>query len=118
MEENLKLIERENIVWYIYFLIILLALYTNKLEKDNLYCHDSNKEKLAKKINSLILVVAFLIYLYFTSVSINSCKKNMDQKSKRVAFERLIVNFLFLIAGAIAIFADYDSNTDIDLGIF
>ena len=123
INRQLKLINNEDIVWIIYFFIVLFALFTNHLEKQCLFSKDMQKQKLARKINTCIFIVAFFIYLYFTYVSYNNLeltKYKNNNKEKRVAFERLIVNFLFLAAGALSIYADYDNNNNdnIDLAIF
>ena len=45
--------------------------------------------------------------------------RNASKKEIRVAFERLIANILFLVAGAFALYADFDSNTiGTDIAIF
>ena len=122
LSKQLKLINKEDIVWYIYFFIITFALITNNLEKNYLLTKNKNSKILAQKINTTILVVAFFIYLYFLSVSLennNNARLKHNIKDERISFERLIVSLLFLIAGAIAIYADYDDNrTNTDIGIF
>ena len=100
---ELKLLNNEDIVWLIYYFIITFAILSNKLERDNLFNKDVEKKKRAEKINTFILIVAFFIYLYFAYVSMDNFKNCRTQKEKRISFERLVVNFLFLVAGAIAI---------------
>lgn len=119
---KLKLLKEEDFIWLIYYFIITFALVANELERRYLINNKEPEINVAKKINSTILIIAFIIYLYFVVVTIQNfdiLKKNGSRKEVRVAFERLIANIIFLVAGAIAIYADYDSNTiGTDIAIF
>ena len=122
LQRKLRLLKEEDFIWLIYFFIIIFALISNNFERDSLCNQNKTSSNSAKKINSTILIVAFLIYLYFVLATIENfdlLKRNGSKKEVRVAFERLIANILFLVAGAIAIYADYDSNTiGTDIAIF
>ena len=122
LQRKLKLLKEEDFIWLIYFFIIIFALISNNFERDSLCNQNKTSSNNAKKINSTILIVAFLIYLYFVVATIENfdlLKRNSSRKEVRIAFERLIANILFLVAGAIAIYADYDSNTiGTDIAIF
>lgn len=119
---KLKLLNEEDFIWLIYFFVVTYAVISNKYERD--YVINKNLKSLNKsrKINSAILIIAFFIYLYFVIVTINNfdlLKRNSNKKEVRVAFERLIANILFLVAGAFALYADYDNNTTgTDIAIF
>lgn len=119
---KLQLLKEEDFIWLIYYFIITFALVANELERRYLLDNKEPEINVAKKINSTILIIAFIIYLYFVVVTIQNfdiLKKNGTRKEVRVAFERLIANIIFLVAGAIAIYADYDSNTiGTDIAIF
>lgn len=122
LQRKLKLLKEEDFIWLIYFFIIIFAIISNKYERNFVLTQNQNSINNARKINSTILIVAFLIYLYFVLATIENfdlLKRNGTKKEVRVAFERLIANILFLVAGAIAIYADYDSNTiGTDIAIF
>ena len=119
INKTLKLLNNEDIVWIIYLFIVVFALYTNKLEREYIFDKDKNKKKNASKINTIILVVAFFIYLYLASVAMDSCKYTKNEKDKRIAIERLIVSLTFLVGGALAIYTDYDNNmNNLDIAIF
>ena len=119
---KLNLLKQEDFIWLIYFFIITFAIISNKFERDYVINNNQNSLNNAKKINSTILIIAFFIYLYFVIVTINNfdiLRRNSSRKEVRVAFERLIANILFLVAGAIALYADYDNNTTgTDIAIF
>lgn len=122
LDRKLKLLNEEDFIWLVYFFVIIFAIISNKNERIYLLFNDQKYGNKAKNINSIILIVAFVIYLYFVIVAynnLNSLKLNGFNQNYRVAFERLIANILFLVAGAIAIYADWDSNTTgTDIAVF
>ena len=107
INKELKIINNEDIVWIIYLFIITFALISNNLEKIYLFNKDYTKKIIANNINSIILVVALCIYLYFTYLSYDNIKCNGNNIINE---EKLIVNILFVIAGIIAIHADINSK--------
>ena len=119
---KLQLLKEEDFIWLIYFFIVTFALISNNYERNYIITNNQNSLNNSKRINSTILIIAFFIYLYFVIVTINNfdlLKRNASRKEVKVAFERLIANILFLVAGAIALYADYDSNTTgTDIAIF
>ena len=121
-KRQLKQINEENYIWIIYYFIVTFALIANVFEKKYILSKDTNNKKITQIITTTILVVAFFIYLYFTIISkdnLDYFKQTGNQKEIKVATERLIANILFLIAGFVALYADYDSNsTNVDLAIF
>ena len=122
LERKLKLLKEEDFIWLIYFFIIIFAIISNKNERISLLFNNPKYGNNARTINSIILIIAFLIYLYFVIVTINNfdlLKRSGSNKDVRVAFVRLIANILFLVAGSIAIYADWESNTTgTDIAIF
>lgn len=119
---QLKQLKEEDFIWLIYFFIVTFALIANRFEQNFLETQNKISQKKAQKITTTILVVAFFIYLYFTLVSFDNLeylKRNSNNKDVKVAYERLLTNIFFLIGGAIAIYADYDSNSsNTDVAIF
>lgn len=119
---QLKQLREEDFIWLIYFFIVIFALIANRFEQNYLYTQNKTNQEYASKITTTILIVAFFIYLYFTLVSFDNLeylKRNGNNKDVKVAFERLLANILFLVGGAVAIYADYDSNSsNIDVAIF
>ena len=65
VEKKLKRLKNEDIIWIIYFFIVVFALYSNKLDRDYLLKKDKEAYKREKSINITIFFVAFFIYLYF-----------------------------------------------------
>ena len=119
INKQLKLLHNEDIIWVIYLFIIVLAIYTNKLERDNIYNKNKELKNKANKINTSILIIIFLIYIYFANISYQTYLNAKTEKNKNIAIGRLIVSLVFLIGGALAIKADYDSNiNNLDIAIF
>lgn len=111
---KLQLLKQEDFIWLIYFFIVTFAIISNNLERKSVIYNDSFSRKKASKINTTILIIAFFIYLYFVLITFDDLKnlqRIATKKEVKVTFERFIANLLFLVAGAIAIYADYDSNT-------
>lgn len=119
---QLKQLKEEDFIWLIYFFIVIFALIANRFEENYLLTKNTYSKKKTQKITTTILMTAFFIYLYFTLISFDNLeylKRNSTKKEVKVAFERLIANILFLVGGAFAIYADYDSNTtNIDIAGF
>lgn len=119
---KLRLLKEEDFIWLIYFFIITYALISNKFEKDFLINKNRASLNTAQHINTTVLIIAFFIYLYFVIVTIENfdlLKQKGSNKEVRVAMETLIANILFLVAGAISLYANYDSSTTrTDIAIF
>lgn len=118
--DELKLLDKEDIIWIIYIFLFIFALYSNKLEREYIFNKDKQQKINASKINTFILVMAFFIYIYFASLALKNLKRNFkNENDKRIAIERLIVSLLFVVGGIFAIYTDYDNNTNnLDIAIF
>lgn len=117
---KLQLIKEEDFIWLIYFFIVTFAIISNFLERDSLINNNQNSSQKSRKINTTILIVAFIIYLYFAIATI----ENFDlligsgtKKEVRVAHERLLANLLFVAAGAVALIATFDSDNTLGTDI-
>lgn len=118
---KLRLLKEEDIIWYIYFFIVAFALIANKFEENYVYTGNKNDRQRGRNINITLLVVAFIIYLYYTILAMEdiSIEAFSDQRRKRVAIERLITTLVFLAGGALSIYTELDDNAgDVDLAIF
>ena len=110
---KLNLLKKEDFIWLVYYFVITASIVSNSFERHFIITNNKNSLNKVKKINTTILIIAFLIYLYFVTITIENfdlLKENGTNKDIRIANERLIANILFLVAGAYAIYVDYDSN--------
>lgn len=121
VEKKLKRLKNEDIIWIIYFFIVVFALYSNKLDRDYLLKKDKNAYKREKSINITIFFVAFFIYLYFLLLlteDLGNMEKNFDDPNYRSTFIQLIAAILFLIGGAIYLINEITRKDDaLDVGL-
>ena len=118
---KLKRLNEENLIWIIYFFIIIAALLSNAYEEYFLKTGDLKKQKVFKTLNITVFCVAFFIYLYFVIISyeeVEELKRTSTKKEVINAHVRLIASLLFLVAGGLALYAEINQDTpDTDIGI-
>lgn len=121
VEKKLKRLKNEDIIWIIYFFIVVFALYSNKLDRDYLLKKDKDAYKREKSINITIFFIAFFIYLYFLLLlteDLGNIEKNFDNPNYRSTFIQLIAAILFLIGGAIYLINEITrKDDDLDVGL-
>lgn len=118
---DLKLLHEEDIIWYIYFFIVLFALIANSFEEKYIYTKNKSDRQQGRNINIVLLIVAFIIYLYYVKIAMEDVNISIvkDERRQRVALERLITTLVFLVGGALSIYTELDDNAgDVDLAIF
>lgn len=118
---KLKRLREEDLIWVIYFFIVIGALLSNHFEKQFLYTGDYTKQKKFKLINITIFCVAFFIYLYFVLLNfedIKNLKKEATKKEVLTSQVSLIAALLFLVGGIMQIFVGIFQDTpDEDVGL-
>ena len=80
---KLQRLKTEDLIWVIYFFIVIGALMSNKYEKNYLLTGDYRNQKTFKVLNITLLCVAFIIYLYFVLINyedITALKKDVRRK--------------------------------------
>lgn len=121
VEKKLKRLKNEDIIWIIYFFIVVFALYSNKLDRNYLLKKDKDAYKREKSINITIFFIAFFIYLYFLLLlteDLGNMEKNFDDPNYRSTFIQLIAAILFLIGGAIYLINEITRKDDaLDVGL-
>ena len=118
---KLRLLKEEDIIWYIYFFIVTFALFANSFEENYIYTGNKLNRQRGRNINVTLLVIALLIYLYYTYIAMEDMYvENLNTPKKRkVATERLITTLVFLVGGALSLYTELDDNSgDVDLAIF
>ena len=119
--KKLKRLRNEDIIWIIYFFIVVFALYSNKLDRDYLLKRDKTAYQREKSINITIFFIAFFIYLYFVLLlteDIGSMEKNFNNPEYRSTFIQLIAAILFLVGGAIYLVNEIARRDDtLDVGL-
>ena len=116
---KLQRIKEENLIWVVYFFIIIAALLSNAYETYFLKTKDDHQQKIFKTLNITIFCVAFFIYLYFVVISyqnIQELKETSTKKEVLSAHIQLIASLLFLVAGGLSIWAEINKD-DFDIGV-
>ncbi len=118
---ELKKLDINDFIWFIYFFIVIFSLIADYFQRKYLLYKNKNYQNISKNLTLILLIVAFLIYLYFVIDSledINYLRNSQNSDKKRVAMERLITTLVFLVGGALAIYAEIDDRGgNIDLAI-
>lgn len=121
ISRKLKRLKNEDIIWIIYFFIVVFALYSNKLDRDYLLKHDNGAYKSEKYINIGIFFVTFFIYLYFVLLlteDLSNMERNFNNDNYRSTFIQLIAALLFLIGGSIYLINEIvRKDDDLDVGL-
>ncbi len=117
---KLKRVKTEDLIWVIYFFIVIGALLSNAYEKRYLLTGDTTNQKKFKLLNITIFCVAFFIYFYFVLINyedIEALRKDATRKEVLNAHIGLISSLLFLVAGALAIIGEINRDgPDEDIG--
>lgn len=117
LENRLKELDIEEIIWGVYLLIIGISFYSNMIEREYLYTNNEKSKQKYRKLTITIFSIAILVYLYFVCDTYHDLV-NLDPNSnyKKVKFTRLnfISSTLILIAGIILL---YIAVNDIDLDV-
>ena len=101
MKNYIKELEIENLIWIIYIFISILAIISNYYEKKYYYFKIFKDKEKYRQINMTIFTIALIIYLYFYYLQIKNKSTSKNENLKTYA------NLLFIIAGAIFLFTEY-----------
>ncbi len=117
---KLKRLKDEDLIWLIYFFIVIGALMSNNYERNYLLTGNSSQQKKFKVLNITIFSVAFFIYLYFVLINyedIATLKKEATRKEVLNVHIGLISALLFLVGGALALIGEINrGGPDEDIG--
>lgn len=119
IEEKLKKLKQEDIVWVIYLVIIGLSFYSNMIERKYILENDETSKNKYRLINMTIFTLAVLIYIYFTYDNYKEVKKlnpNDGERKIKFTYLTLIGAVLALISGLIFLYVsiyDIDIETEI-----
>lgn len=119
IEEKLKKLKQEDIVWVIYLVIIGLSFYSNMIERKYILENDETSKNKYRLINMTIFTLAVLIYIYFTYDNYKEVKNlnpNDGERKIKFTYLTLIGAVLALISGLIFLYVsiyDIDIETEI-----
>lgn len=111
INEKLRLLKNEDLIWVVYIFIAIAALFSNYYEKNTILFKNKNAYKKYKTINVCILTIAFFIYLYFVLIIYKNIDemKNDFKKNQQNIF-KLIGALLFLVGGLIYLLVELQSG--------
>ena len=114
ISSRLKQIKIENFIFIIYFGIILLSLYSNKIEKRYLIYRDENDKIKYRRLLILIFAIAVIVYFYDSYKSVNEVSENSEvNRFNRLSF---VASTLVLISGLIFLYIAYsDKDLNVEL---
>lgn len=112
---RLKRLNDEDLIWLVYFFIIIGAVISNRYEKRFLLNGDIESQKKVKILNITVLSVAFFIYVYFVAInyeSVDLLRQDSTKKEVINAHVSLIASLLFLVAGGLTLWAELDRDLE------
>ena len=114
--DKLQEIELENYIVIVYFILLLLYLYANKIEVNYLkYRNIEDKEKY-RTLLYIVFGTTFIITLFFSINSIKDLNKVDNPETYKLKELSTIANILVLLASIIIIYLIY-KDKDISLEI-
>ena len=103
--ERIKDTRIEDFIFIIYYLIITLSLYSNKIERDYLYTGNDYDRTRYRILLYIIFGIAFLVYLYYTIDSYKTLKEvSYDDENRKLYELSFLASFLELISGCIYLY--------------
>ena len=103
--ERIKDTRIEDFIFIIYYLIITLSLYSNKIERDYLYTGNDYDKTRYRILLYIIFGIAFLVYLYYTIDSYKTLKEvSYDDENRKLYELSFLASFLVLISGCIYLY--------------
>ena len=119
LENKIRSINNEDLIWIVYLGIIIFSFYSNELEKKYFIYNDLNCKKKYKDTLIIIFSILLVVYTYFLKSSIHDIKslKSSDTiKKKYLVYLSFCASLLITISGFILLFiAFYDDSIDVEI---
>ena len=111
--ERIKDTRIEDFIFIIYYLIITLSLYSNKIERDYFYTGNDYDRTRYRILLYIIFGIAFLVYLYYTIDSYKTLKEvSYDDENRKLYELSFLASFLVLISGCIYLYIISNDEED------
>lgn len=119
LNNKLKEINIENMIWVLYIGIIILSYYSNYLEKKYFINKDIKSKNEYRKIIIIIFSILVIVYFYFLNDSYQGIKElniNDSKKKKDLVYLSFIASLLIFISGIIFLYiAIEDEELNVEL---
>lgn len=109
---DLNRIRREDFIWGVYLIVILMALVSNYFEKQYVMYKDNFSRKRYVYINRIIFTTLLFVYIYFVIDGYNQVSKlNINDNKRKInntflSYTGSVVN---LIGGIIFLYVAYST---------
>ncbi len=119
MEDRLREIDEENVIWIIYLGIIALSYYANYKEVKYLMTNNQKEKEEYRTLMIIIFTILVIVYFHFAKDSYDSINKLVDtdtEKKKTLTYASFIASLLVLISGILfltIIILDEDIDVEI-----
>ena len=121
INEQLRDLKIEDLIWIVYFFLALAALISNHFERNSLLKNNRKFNNTSNKINVTIFTITLYIYIYFAFINwrdIERIKKGITKNNGRdilASQARLVAALLFLVGGIIYLITE-TTNVDNEIG--
>lgn len=119
LQERLRELKTEDLIWIIYIGIIILSWFSNSLERDYFINNDLSSRDKYRNVLIIIFSILVVIYTYFLKesiIDIINLKPTDSDRKKTFVYLSFIGSLLIAISGVIFLFiAINDENLDVEL---
>lgn len=119
INNRLKDIKAEEIIWIIYIGIIVLSFYSNSLEKKYFLNHDLKSKEKYRQTMILIFSILIVVYLYYLKDAYDDLKNlnpNDSPHRRKLVILSFFGSLLIAISGFIFLYiALVDQNLDVEI---
>lgn len=119
LNNKLKELKIEEIIWIVYIAIIIMSFYSNSLERKYFIYNDLESKEKYRKTMILIFSILIVVYLYFLKDSYGDlkCIRPYDsERKKNFLYLSFVGSLLIAISGFIFLYiAIKDENLDVEL---
>ena len=115
-EDRIKQTKIEDKIFIIYFIIIIMSLYANYIERIYLKYNDYIAKERYRNILFIIFGIATLVYFYYAYNAYQDLCDEQDVETKRLNELAFVASVLVLISGIIILYIIYqDRDVNIEL---
>ena len=117
---QIQRIHNEDLIWIIYIFVAVAALASDYFEENYLKTKDKKCKDTFHRINIIVLVIVFFVYIYFISLRLEDLQRiNSKSTKKEVITSHIgfLSSLFFLIGGILAIYLELKSQEPDEVGI-
>lgn len=116
MNEKLQSIREENIIIFIYFILLLVYLYANTVEVEYLKSQNKEDKKKYQLLLYIVFGVSFVISIYYSLENLISLQKHENPEIYYLEVLSTVANILVVVATGIYLYIIY-KDEDINLEV-